>query len=161
MNQKENHCEESNEKMCDNRREFLVKTTAVVGGIMLGLSGAVNAQKSEDDKSKMPIAPDDEFVLKLDDKSPLSKIGGFDTFDTKSGKVVVVRTSETDFKAYSAVCPHKGGPIKYDEKTSQLFCPWHGSRFTMTGAVIKGPAKTDLPLFTTEKAVVVNLKTKS
>lgn len=149
------------ENLCSDRREFFVKTSFAVGGIVLGLSGIAQAQTKADGSSKMDETAGNEFVLKLDEKSPLNKVGGFDTFETKSGKIVIVRTGETEFKAYSAVCPHKGGPIKYDEKSSQLFCPWHGSRFGMTGTVVKGPAKTDLPVFTTEKAVVIDLKTKS
>ncbi len=146
--------------MCSDRREFFVKTSFAVRGIALGLSRIAEAQTKVDGKSKINETAGDEFVLELDGKSPLNKIGGFDNFETKSGKIVIVRTDENEFKAYSAVCPHKGGPIKYDEKTSQLFCPWHGSRFEMTGTVVKGPAKTDLSVFTTEKAIVVDLTTK-
>ena len=155
----------SNQAMCTSRREFLVKTTATAGGLVLALSGLQATQAQETPASLKTAAPvaaqSDEAVLKLDDKSPLSKVGGFDTIETKAGKVVVVRTSETDFKAFSAVCTHKGGPIKYDEKTQQLFCPWHNSRFDTEGKVVKGPAKEPLSSYMTEKAVVVALKTKS
>ncbi len=154
----------SDQAICNSRREFLVKTTATAGGLVLALSGlqTAAAQESPAAKTAMPAAAQsDEAVLKLDDKSPLSKVGGFDTIETSAGKVVVVRTGETDFKAFSAVCTHKGGPIKYDEKTQQLFCPWHNSRFDTDGKVVKGPAKQPLATYMTEKAVVVALKTKS
>ncbi len=154
----------NNQAICNSRREFLVKTTATAGGLVLALSGLQVATAQEESavaKLAAPIAAQsDEAVLKLDDKSPLSKVGGFDTIETSVGKVVVVRTSETDFKAYSAVCTHKGGPIKYDEKTQQLFCPWHNSRFDAEGKVVKGPAKQALSSYLTEKAVVVALKSK-
>lgn len=157
--------EVSDQAICNSRREFLVKTTATAGGLVLALSGlqAVAAQDNPAAKSALPAAAaqSDEAVLKLDEKSPLSKIGGFSTIETTAGKVVVVRTSETDFKAYSAICPHKGGPIKYDEKTQQLYCPWHNSRFDADGKVVKGPAKQPLSLYATEKAVIVSLKAKS
>ncbi len=161
MNEKSKTCDESGISICNNRREFLVKASVVAGGIVLGLSDAKFASAQKDtkpnDKNTGATAAADEIVLKLDEKSPLGKVGGFDTIQTKAGKVVVVRTADMSFSAYSAVCPHKGGPIKYDEKTRQLFCPSHDSRFDMTGKVVKGPAKTGLKVFSTQKAVVVSL----
>jgi cytochrome b6-f complex iron-sulfur subunit len=159
MNEKSKTCDESGQIICNNRREFLVKASVVAGGVVLGLSGAKSAQAQKDNNSgsKNTGAPSDEIVLKLDEKSPLGKVGGFDTIETKAGKIVVVRTADMSFSAYSAVCPHKGGPIEYDEKTQQLFCPSHNSRFDTAGKVVKGPAKTPLKVFATQKAIVVAL----
>ena len=150
-------CETNSE--CGGRREFLVKASALAGGLVLSLSGATVIAQT-DKPAAQTGGTSDDAVLKLDAKSPLSKIGGFDTIETKAGKIVVVRTGDTDFKAFSAVCPHKGGPIKYDEKTSQLFCPWHNSRFDATGKVVKGPAKTNLQNYQTSQAVVVSVPPK-
>ena len=140
---------------CGGRREFLVKASALAGGLVLSLSGVVKAEE----RSVVSDAAD-EVSLKLDDKSPLSKVGGFDTIDTKSGKVVVVRVDDSTFKAYSAICPHKGGPIKYNESAKQLFCPWHNSLFDMNGKVVKGPARTDLAAYAAQNEVVVTLTPK-
>ena len=160
MNEETKNCDKSGEALCDNRRSFLVKASVVAGGLVLGLSNLQSADAQKDEKSadKNAAAQTDEIVLKLDEKSPLNKIGGFDTLETKAGKVVVVRTAEMSFSAYSAVCPHKGGPIKYDEKTQQLFCPWHNSRFDTQGQVVKGPAKQPLQKYSAQNAVVVGLK---
>ena len=137
------------EKTCDNRREFLVKSTATAGGLILSLAGvsSVNANDTTD-----------ELTVKLDDKSALGKVGGSQTFDTDKGKIIVVRAGEMAFKAFSAICTHKGGPLKYDEKTGQLACPWHGSKFDMDGKNVGGPEKTPLAVFSTQNALVVNLK---
>jgi cytochrome b6-f complex iron-sulfur subunit len=158
LNEESKVCDAINEHGCNNRREFLTKASFIAGGVILGLSNlkSVNAQK--DNKSTGEAS--DEIVLKLDDKSPLSKVGGFDTIETKTGKVVVVRMSEISFKAYSAICPHKGGPIYYDEKTQQLYCPSHNSRFDTKGQVVKGPAKAPLKVFGAQNAVVVGLEVK-
>ena len=162
MNEESKSCEKSGGAACNNRREFLVKASSIAGGVVLGLSALQTANAQGDNKSdkKDVEAQADEFVVKLDDKSPLGKIGGFDTVETKNGKVVIVRTADMSFSAYSAVCPHKGGPIKYDEKTQQLFCPWHNSRFDLKGQVVKGPAKEPLMAFATQEAVVLTLKPK-
>ena len=153
-----NDCETKSE--CGGRREFLVKAGALAGGLVLSLAGANAAAQTDKPAGNTDGANSDDAVLKLDAKSPLSKVGGFDTIETKAGKIVVVRTTATEFKAFSAVCPHKGGPIKYDEKTSQLFCPWHNSRFDASGKVVKGPAKSDLPSYQTAEAVVVSITPK-
>ena len=154
-----NDCSEKTE--CGGRRDFLVKAGVIAGGMVLSLSNVGTAQEKMDAKGTMAAKTgDDEVVLKLGDKSPLNKVGGYQTVETKSGKVVVVRVSDAEYKAFSAVCPHKNGPIKYDDATKQLFCPWHNSRFDTNGKVVKGPAKTDLPAYPAETEVVVTLKPK-
>lgn len=163
MNEELKICDKSGEEICDNRRGFLVKASVIAGSLVLGLSNLQSAAAQKDaskSADKDTAAQTDEIVLKLDEKSSLNKIGGFDTLETKAGKVVVVRVAEMSFDAYSAVCPHKGGPIKYDEKTQQLFCPWHNSRFDMQGKVVSGPAKQSLKSYQAENAVVVALKPK-
>ncbi|HRH43715.1 MAG TPA: Rieske (2Fe-2S) protein [Pyrinomonadaceae bacterium] len=138
-----------NEKICDNRREFLVKSTATAGGLILSLAGinAVNANN----------AVADDLSVKIDDKSPLNKVGGSQVVDSPSGKVIIVH-AEGGFKAYSAVCTHKGATIGYDEKSQMLVCPSHGSKFDAEGKNAGGPAKTPLPVYAAENSVVVKLK---
>ena len=160
---KENLCADSKDESCGGRREFLVSASAVAGGLMLSLSGlpiaAVTAQTEKPaDQTAMKNAAADDVTLKLDEKSPLAKVGGSQTIDTKAGKVIIVRTGEMNFVALSAVCPHKGGPIKYDEKAKQLFCPWHSSKFGTDGSNQGGPAKQPLKSFGTQSALVVSIK---
>jgi Rieske Fe-S protein len=138
------NCEIKND--CNNRREFLVKTTAAVGGLMLAFSTTSNAQTAED------------VTVKIDDTSALSKVGGSQTVETKSGKVIVVRTADLTFKAFSAKCTHSGGPLQYDAKSQQLTCDWHGSAFDLEGKVKSKPAKNPLPVYSTQNAIVVNVK---
>ncbi len=148
----------NDEKTCGGRREFLVKASALAGGVVLSLSGlkTTQGQKKSDD------APSDDLVLKLDSASPLSKVGGSQVVETKSGKVIIVRNGEMSFAAFSAKCTHKGATVKYDEKTKQIYCPSHNSQFeAATGKVLKGPANQPLPAFTTDNAIVVSLKAKS
>jgi cytochrome b6-f complex iron-sulfur subunit len=141
------------EMECRGRREFLVKTTATVGGLILsvaGLSDAKAAVKTDDAAN--------DVTVKIDASTNLNKVGGTYTFNYKGEPIIVVRKSETVFAAFSAICPHKGGPIKYNEKTQQLACPWHGSTFGLDGQRISGPAKQSLSSYDTESAVVVTLK---
>ena len=150
----------NDENKCGGRREFLVKASAIAGGVVLSLSGlsAANAQK----ETKSADTAAEDLVLKLDASSALSKVGGTQTFDTKSGQIIVIRNGDMNFSAFSTKCTHKGGPVSYDEKTKQLACKWHGSRFdAASGSVLKGPAKDPLPAFAADEALVVSLKPKS
>lgn len=139
-----------NNKTCKNRREFLVKSTATASGLVLSLNGltSINSQTKDDD----------DVTLKLDEKSPLSRIGGAYFFDYKGDKIVVIRKTETEFAAYSAICTHQGGFLKFNENNQQLICPLHNSKFGSDGQRISGPAKQPLSSFPTNSAVVVSLK---
>jgi Rieske Fe-S protein len=139
-----------NENICQNRREFLVKSTATAGGLVLSLAGLNNAQAKKND-------PDD-VTLKLDEKSPLGKIGGTLVFDYKGDKIIVLRKSETEFAAFSAFCPHQGGVVYFNKQTNQFVCPLHNSKFDEDGQRLSGPARQPLSAFPTQSAIVVSLK---
>ena len=59
-------------------------------------------------------------------------------------KVVVTQPVAGDFKGFSAVCTHKGCLVN-EVVDGTINCPCHGSKFSLDGAVVKGPAKTPLP----------------
>ena len=48
----------------------------------------------------------------------------------------------------SAICPHLGGIVRWNQAEQSWDCPCHGSRFTHTGKVIEGPATLDLATLT-------------
>lgn len=139
------------EEKCRGRREFLVKSTAIAGGLLLSVSGLNKSEAAARSEQT------GEMTLKLDEKSPLGKVGGSYSFDYKGEPIVVVRKSETEFAAFSAICTHKGGTLEYNEKTQKLVCPLHNSVFGLDGQRISGPAKQPLTPYGTQNAVVVLL----
>jgi glycine/D-amino acid oxidase-like deaminating enzyme/nitrite reductase/ring-hydroxylating ferredoxin subunit len=59
-------------------------------------------------------------------------------------KVAVYKDESGNMQAFSAVCPHLGCIVQWNGEEKSFDCPCHGSRFTCTGKVVNGPARTDL-----------------
>lgn len=59
-------------------------------------------------------------------------------------KVAVYRDYDNTLQAFSAVCPHMGCVVQWNQDEKSFDCPCHGSRFATDGTVLNGPAKTDL-----------------
>ena len=120
---------------CSGRREFLVKAAVTTGGLVLTLSGAGSVFGN----------PFEDMTVTIDDKSPLKTIGGSQVVQSTAGKIIIVRSSEKAFVAFSARCTHKGSTVEYDAAAKQFVCPSHGSKFDSTnGNVSNGPAKVAL-----------------
>jgi glycine/D-amino acid oxidase-like deaminating enzyme/nitrite reductase/ring-hydroxylating ferredoxin subunit len=59
-------------------------------------------------------------------------------------KKAVYRSSSGELHVLSAVCPHAGGIVRWNEAAGTWDCPLHGSRFGPTGELLAGPATRDL-----------------
>ncbi|MBZ4042113.1 FAD-dependent oxidoreductase [Flavobacterium hibisci] len=59
-------------------------------------------------------------------------------------KIAVYRDYDNALKAFSAVCPHLGCVVQWNNDEKSFDCPCHGSRFDSEGTVINGPAQGDL-----------------
>ncbi|RZU53195.1 nitrite reductase/ring-hydroxylating ferredoxin subunit [Krasilnikovia cinnamomea] len=58
--------------------------------------------------------------------------------------VLVVQPTAGRFHAFSAVCPHQGGPVR-PPINGMMTCSWHNSRFRDgDGTLLSGPARTGL-----------------
>jgi len=60
-------------------------------------------------------------------------------------KIAVYRDYDNTLKAFSAVCPHLGCIVQWNDDEKSFDCPCHGSRFDTEGTVMNGPSATDLP----------------
>lgn len=66
------------------------------------------------------------------------------------GETIITQPVAGDFKAFSAVCTHSGCLINA-VADGTINCPCHGSKFSLDGAVVRGPAARPL----TEETITV------
>ncbi|MGJ0482947.1 MAG: FAD-dependent oxidoreductase [Methylomicrobium sp.] len=67
------------------------------------------------------------------------------TMVIKGEKFAVYRDEAGDLHQVSAVCTHMKCIVNWNEEAKSWDCPCHGSRFTVDGEVIEGPATINLP----------------
>ncbi len=69
-------------------------------------------------------------------------------FSAGSTKGYVFARSTGEVYTYSNICTHMGCEVPaYKTSQNMFMCPCHGSEYSNTGEVLKGPAKARLPLF--------------
>lgn len=56
-----------------------------------------------------------------------------------SEAVIVVRVSETDFRAFSAVCTHLACIVEYRKGPHVIWCNCHNGQYNLQGQVVGGP----------------------
>ena len=66
-------------------------------------------------------------------------------------KIAVYRDSGSGLHERSAVCPHLGCIVTWNDTEKSWDCPCHGSRFDPRGRLLNGPANSDLPAFSSGK----------
>ena len=95
-------------------------------------------------------------------EAAVNEVSGGKVQDLKpnSGKIIrfgskpalLVRTSETEWKAFSAVCTHLNCTVQYRDSTSQIWCACHNGTYDLNGHVVSGPPPNPLEEY------VVNLR---
>jgi cytochrome b6-f complex iron-sulfur subunit len=77
-------------------------------------------------------------------------VGGSRFIRHGSRPLFVVRVSETEVVALSAICTHLHCVLKWDDGGGRLLCPCHSGSFDRTGNVLAGPATRPLPQYRVE-----------
>ncbi len=67
------------------------------------------------------------------------------------GDLIVAYSTASAYVALSKVCTHEGTTVQYRSGENDIYCTNHGSEFTLTGTVDKGPAVAALKAY---KAVI-------
>jgi glycine/D-amino acid oxidase-like deaminating enzyme/nitrite reductase/ring-hydroxylating ferredoxin subunit len=64
--------------------------------------------------------------------------------DVRGNRVAAYRRESGTLSLMSPICPHMGCVVNWNAADSTWDCPCHGSRFSPTGRVLRGPAESDL-----------------
>jgi cytochrome b6-f complex iron-sulfur subunit len=83
---------------------------------------------------------------------PLSSIAVGDARFVRHGSepVYVVRVSDAEVVAFSAICTHMRCVLKWSRERGGFLCPCHDGVFDRNGNVVSGPPKKPLRQFPTE-----------
>jgi len=113
------------------------------GAVLSGLDLRSLAAKS---RTASALRLGDDMILKLSDSKnkDLEKVGGSVMLDDDN---ILIRISETEFRAVNLICKHKGCTVEYEQ--TKFVCPCHGSEYDREGKVIQGPSKADLDTYPT------------
>lgn len=117
-----------------SRRKFLSTSAKIIGGAMLlPLVSACGKTEAVDGKISIYDIPDDSIAIAYpEDKIIISRVGA-------------------SVYALTNVCTHLGETIDFRDDLNKISCPLHGSKFDLTGEVVKGPADSALQRF---KAII-------
>ena len=77
----------------------------------------------------------------------LTTSGGAMLLDRSGDTIMVIRISDTQVIAVSAICTHAGCSMDYSAGPQVLDCPCHGSQFSIDGRVVRGPANRPLRVY--------------
>lgn len=120
------------------RRDFLSKV--MVGGSILFATPMYLSSCSKSSDSGFTTTPTGSGNVTIDltksQFSNLGSVGGYVYYQN----MIIVRTGDTQYVALSKICTHQGCTVGYDASHNQIACPCHGARYSLTGAVLKGPA---------------------
>ena len=124
-----------------NRCDFLKLTTNALFSLagLLGLGGIVRFLGFQPDPG-----PPTEFDLGLESDYPEgSPVMRLDI-------PAIIKRTENGIIALSLVCTHLGCTIEQDEDSEGFTCPCHGSRYSLEGALLEGPATKNLAPYRVE-----------
>lgn len=78
----------------------------------------------------------------------------------KGYDILLIRTGKDTVSALDPICTHEQCEVAYNRKWGEIRCDCHGSVYSTTGVVEKGPAQDDLTNYTAQiekKRVVIEL----
>ena len=93
-----------------------------------------------------------DLIVALSDYPDLANAGGIAFIPTSETgfpfSIIVINEGDETFRAMSAECNHLSCEVELSG--GQFDCPCHGSKFTIEGELLNGPATADLLQFATD-----------
>jgi cytochrome b6-f complex iron-sulfur subunit len=137
------------------RRDFCVHTCQAISlGALASFVDACGGSPTSPSTNVPSLATVNGIVgsggvlVNIDSASPLASVGSAAFVQSSAGNFLVARTAQDTFTALTAICTHEGCTITGYE-SSTYTCPCHGSQFSTSGGVLRGPAGRSLQSFGT------------
>jgi cytochrome b6-f complex iron-sulfur subunit len=130
--------------------------------VLQGLGVAALAQQGSDlPTGKSTSCASGAVCLDLTDpaNAALTSPGGALLVDTSKDTIMLIRMSQVDIVALSAICTHAGCSMNFDASSQEIVCPCHGSVFGEDGSVVHGPANRPLASYTASLDTTANIIT--
>ena len=128
-----------NEALPSTRREFCTDLLLTSTGLMLAAPTLTRAVAAQDPMIAYPPRKIEGADLLL----PGSSL--YFNYPTRNDPAVLLRVSESEYRAYSRRCSHAGCSVDVDPHGRYLMCPCHRGAFdARIGHVMFGPPKRPL-----------------
>jgi nitrite reductase/ring-hydroxylating ferredoxin subunit len=141
------------ETFTPTRREFCACCSKAAGlvalGAVAGCGGSSPTGPSDNAQSLTTVSSTVSgrtVSVSMAAGSPLASTGAMAITQTSIGTFLLTRTGPTSVSVLTATCTHEGCAVT-GFSGSQFVCPCHGSTFSTSGAVVKGPANRPLTSF--------------
>jgi cytochrome b6-f complex iron-sulfur subunit len=133
---------------------------AICGLLLASLGVAMDfAPDAAQAAAGITTTKDGKLQVSLAANKALAKVGGSVIVGLNDGSelaVVRVAPGVKGFVALSLTCPHNGATVM--QQGNDWICPAHGSEFTLSGKLLRGPARQALstyPLAATAKTLTI------
>lgn len=85
-------------------------------------------------------------IIPIDSKNNFMELKNNEAkiIDVKGQKVAAFKDENGKVFAISAICTYEGCLVSWDQKEKVWVCPCCGSKYSIEGKVLKGPATKDL-----------------
>jgi len=135
---------------CVDRRAFLASSTMMaVGALLASACGDGKIGSGVTGPSNVST------TVRISDYPALATVGGIAKLNGTTTPVAVVKSSATQFRAFSMLCPHQGTAVGI--VSGGFLCPNHEARYSSTGAVLAPPSDGGSTTALKEFAVVADL----
>lgn len=129
------------------RRKFLTEMGQATAAVC-SIGFLASCSKSDNNSTPNPGGGGGSTKLTANLDTELTAVGS----SKVSGNVIVVRTAtgntSSSFSALSLICTHQQCTVAYNASDNDFKCPCHGSEYSISGAVIQGPATVALTKYT-------------
>jgi cytochrome b6-f complex iron-sulfur subunit len=139
-----------------NRRGFCINACQIASLVAVGtlLEGCGSGSPTSPSDSQPQLrtvngtVANNAITVPVAADSPLANVGGAALVQSNSGSFLVARVSQDTFNAMTAICTHEQCTVN-EFGNSNFQCPCHGSQYSTSGSVVRGPATQPLRRFNT------------